>query len=294
MEELLSILYRWRRQIIILCGIAAIGSAIISLVVPEIYTSKVTFMVANPYMMERGSLFQRQAGETPVYLFGGEYEMNRLISLSQSRTLQDYVIQKFNLYAHYEIDTTDEYKDYNVREALESHFSILKTPEGMLLAQVEDKDKHFAADLANGIVKKLDEINYDLNTQKKHDLTKVYEQQLEAKQITFLQLKDSLLQMVKNNPRDTVSSKLLSSMVKDALGEYNNIKGIYADHQASLQNKVSTLYIVETATPAIRRTSPVRWLMVVSSTLLAFFAGVLGVLLLERYKSFRLNLAKEQ
>jgi hypothetical protein len=181
-----------------------------------------------------------------------------------------------------------------VREALESHFSILKTPEGMLLAQVEDKDKHFAADLANGIVKKLDEINYDLNTQKKHDLTKVYEQQLEAKQITFLQLKDSLLQMVKNNPRDTVSSKLLSSMVKDALGEYNNIKGIYADHQASLQNKVSTLYIVETATPAIRRTSPVRWLMVVSSTLVAFFAGVLGVLLLERYKSFRLNLAKEQ
>ena len=294
MEELLSILYRWRRQIIILCGIAAIGSAIISLVVPEIYTSKVTFMVANPYMMERGSLFQREAGETPVYLFGGEYEMNRLISLSQSRTLQDYVIQKFNLYAHYEIDTTDEYKDYNVREALESHFSILKTPEGMLLAQVEDKDKHFAADLANGIVKKLDEINYDLNTQKKHDLTKVYEQQLEVKQITFLQLKDSLLQMVKNNPRDTVSSKLLSSMVKDALGEYNNIKGIYADHQASLQNKVSTLYIVETATPAIRRTSPVRWLMVVSSTLVAFFAGVLGVLLLERYKSFRLNLAKEQ
>ncbi|HNL06796.1 MAG TPA: hypothetical protein PKH93_04415, partial [Chitinophagales bacterium] len=69
---------------------------------------------------------------------------------------------------------------------------------------------------------------------------------------------------------------------------------IYADHQASLQNKVSTLYIVETATPAIRRTSPVRWLMVVSSTLVAFFAGVLGVLLLERYKSFRLNLAKEQ
>lgn len=294
MEELLSILYRWRRQIIILCGIAAIGSAIISLVVPEIYTSKVTFMVANPYMMERGSLFQREAGETPVYLFGGEYEMNRIISLSQSRALQDYVIQKFNLYAHYEIDTTEEYMDYNVREALESHFSILKTPEGMLVAQVEDEDKQFAAELANGIVKKLDEINYDLNTQKKHDLTKVYEQQLGAKQITFLQLKDSLLQMVKNNPRDTVSSKLLSSMVKDALGEYNNIKGIYTDHQASLQNKVSTLYIVEAATPAIRRTSPVRWLMVVSSTLVAFFAGVLGVLLLERYKSFRLNLAKEQ
>lgn len=294
MEELLSILYRWRRQIIILCGIATIGSAIISLVIPEIYTSKVTFMVANPYMMERGSLFQREAGETPVYLFGGEYEMNRLISLSQSRTLQDYVIQKFNLYAHYEIDTTNKYKDYNVREELDKHFSILKTPEGMLEAQVEDENKQFAADLANSIVNKLDEINYDLNTQKKHDLTKVYAQQLEAKQTTFLQLKDSLLQMVKNNPRDTVSSKLLSLMVKDALSEYNNIQGIYNDHQASLQNKVSTLYIVEAATPAIRRTSPVRGLIVVSSALVAFFASVLGVLLLERYKSFRLNLAKEQ
>lgn len=290
MEELIRILFKWSKRIGTVCAIAAVGSAIISLLLPEYFTSTSTFLVGNPYMMERGSLFQRDAGENPVYLFGGEYDMNRVISLAESSGLADYAIKTFNLYQHYEIDTTDELKEYYVREELNDHFKVVKTPEGMLKVEVTDRNKTLAANMANDIVKHLDEMNLNITTEKKKDLTEVYEKGVKEKRLVLTQLTDSLHNTIRNNPRDTVTSKIIGSMVKDALGDYNNIKAIYDDHLASVNQKVSTFYLVEVAKPAIRRSSPVRWLIVFSSVLVTFIASILGALIFERFKDFKLKI----
>ena len=290
MEEFIRILFKWSKRIGTVCAIAAIGSIVISLLLPEYFTSTSTFMVGNPYMMERGSLFQRDAGENPVYLFGGEYDINRVISLSASGGLSDFVIKKFNLYQHYDIDTTDEQKEYYVKEELNDHFKILKTPEGMLRVEVTDRDKNLAAQMANDIVQRLDEMNLNITTEKKKDLTEIYDKNVKEKRLVLIQLTDSLHSAIRNNPRDTVTSKIIGSMVKEALGDYNNIKAIYDDHLASVSQKVSTFYIVEAAKPAIRRSSPVRWLIVFSSVLVAFIASILGALIFERFKDFKLNI----
>lgn len=289
MEDLLRILFKWAKPIGILTAAAAVLSSIVSLVLPEYFQSTATFLVGNPYMMERGSLFKREAGDNPVYLFGGEYDMNRVISLAESSGLSNYLVKKFNLYKQYDIDTTDALKEYYVKEELNDHFKIQKTPEGMLLVAVTDTDKQFAAIMANDIVQRLDEMNLNITTEKKRDLTSIYEKGVTEKRTVLTQLTDSLHNAIRTNPRDTVTAKIIGSMVKDALADYNNVKAIYDEHTASLNQKVSTFYIVETAQPALRRYSPVRWLVVLSSTLIALVAGILGVLVFERFKNFHLN-----
>ena len=287
MEELIRILLKWLRPIAMVTAVAVVGSIIISFVLPERYTSTVTFMAANPYMMERGNLFQVEAGENPVYLFGGENDMNRFISLAESRGLEGYIIDKFNLYEHYDIDTTGPLKEYWVKEELRSNFKMLKTPEMTLQVEVTDQDKNLAAEMANTIVQRLDELNKALITEKKRDLTKLYDDEEKAKSAMVTQLMDSLRSTIELRPKDTITARLITSVVEDALSEYNTIRMINEQHRASLEQASSTVYIIEAASPAIKRSSPVRWLIVVSATAATLLAMCLMAVLIEKFQHFR-------
>ncbi len=284
MEELIAIIRKWYKTIAAACAVALVGSAIVSLLLPEYFTSRTTFIPANPHMMDRGNVFGAKGGDETVYLFGGPNDVNRLMSLTASRSVEDYLIDKFNLYEHYEIDTTDVQREYWVKESLRSYMQLMRTPEGMLQVIVTDKDPQFAATMANDIVARLDTLNLQVVTEKKRNIEKLYEREAANKRHEFDVIKDSLLNTVRNSPKDTVMAKILKDVLKNTLGEYTNIKNTYEQHKSALHQDFSSIYILEAARPAVKRSSPVRSRIVITTTLVTLLVMLITAVFVERYR----------
>ncbi len=286
MEELLRIILKWLKTIIVVVGIAAVGSAIISLLLPAYFTSSTLFQVSNPHMMDRGALFSEEL-KNPVYLFGGKGDTDRILTLAESRTLYNSVVEKFDLYNHYEVDQEDPQKAYWVAQALSDHYKILKTAEGMMQVEVIDKDPELAANMANFITKSLDTLNKRIITEKKVGLSELYEKEIAENKAKVEQLSDSLKRTVLANPDDTITVTLLSQMAEAAIEQFDKISTIAKEHNSALNQDYSTLYIIEEAVPAVKRSSPVRWLIVVSATLLTTILMIFIVVFVEKFKEWR-------
>ncbi|QMU31353.1 GumC domain-containing protein [Adhaeribacter radiodurans] len=69
--------------------------------------------------------------------------------------------------------------------------------------------------------------------------------------------------------------------------EYVKARQIYEDAKLALQNQTSSLYVVQPATPAIKKVKPIRWLIVMGATFLTFLLSVVVVSILERRRSVR-------
>lgn len=289
MEELVRILYKWAKPIAIVSITAALLSAVVSLLLPSYYKSAATVIPINPHLMDRANLFNLGTTETPIYLFGGKSEVSRLVLLSQSKALEDHIINKFNLFEHYDIDTTNSMKDYLVSEELRDHFTTTKTPDGIVQIEVVDKDRNLAANMANEIVVRLDTLNKTLINEKKVGLGQFYKQDLVEKQQRLELLRDSLIHILNRNPDDTVTAHVMERIIRRAVEEYNGAQTLYDQHTAVMSQKYSSLYIVENASPAEKRYKPVRWLIVVSATLVTLASMMLMAVFIEKFRNFDFN-----
>jgi len=289
MEELIRILFKWFKPISWVCAIAAIGSIVVSLVLPEYFTSNVTFIPMNPHLMDRSTIFQTEAGGEPVYLFGGKGEINRILTLAESRELETYIVTKYNLYDHYEIDKDDPLAPYEVSEAFKDYIRATKTSNSMITVSVMDKDKQLAADIANDILVKLDEMNKNLMMSKKRSLTKMYEEKVQEREKVVTALRDSLHNVLQANPDDTITANLMDVLIERAVRQYASVKRIFDEHLTVVNQEFSSLYVIETAVPAVKRTKPVRSLIVISTVLLSFLAMLMLAVFIEKFKHFDLS-----
>ncbi len=289
MEELIRILLKWWKPIAIASILAAMGSAIVSFTLPEVYLSHVTFLTANPHIFDRNSLFRTEVGENPVYLFGGGNDMNRVLTLAESRGLENYLIDKYKLYEHYKIEENNPQKEFYVKEKLRENCKVLKTSKGMLRIEVQDKEPVFAAEMANDVLSRLDVLNKEIIMEKKSDMIKIYEQNVKERKDNLALLKDSLINMIKRDPEDTVNINMMESMVETAYGKYSSLNTIYEEHQAGLNQNFSTMYIIESAVPAVKRHKPVRSIIVMTGTLLTLLIMCFAAVFIEKFKDFNVT-----
>lgn len=284
MEELSRILLKWLKPILIVCAISAVGSAMISLTLPEYFKSAVTFLTANPHTMDRESLFKMEIGEHPVYLYGGGNDINRILTLAESRQVENYLIDKFKLYEHYEIDSLEPLAEFEVKEELRDHFKVLKTVHGNLQVEVADKDKNFAATMANDVITRLDELNMEVIRRKKYDVLKVYEKYMGEQKDEVTKWRDSLQSIIQINPDDTVNYNIVEGLVNSTLGQYTSVKIIYEQYLPALETEWSTMYILEEAVPAVKRFSPVRSMIVLTSVLVSLLIMVILSVCVEKFR----------
>ena len=85
------------------------------------------------------------------------------------------------------------------------------------------------------------------------------------------------------------SVRMLDKRVDDVTGRLAVAKGVYESADVSIRGRVASLYVVQKAYPATRKSKPVRWLIVASSVLITFALSVIIVALLElnRYRRLR-------
>ncbi len=307
--ELLKIIVRWKKHILVACVIALVGSVIISdpHILKPYYKSTSTFYPTNPSMTSSQSMFVENQGG----FFGGPDDVDRLLSIANSAQLKSYIVKKFHLFEHYKIDSAREnYPNYVVQQELEDNYHAEKTDKGAIEVVVYDHDKQLASDMANDIVTKIDDINKGMLNENKKKMLSIYTNKIKLKEAEIKDISDSIIAVKQrfdlfNGVGDlrniTSLSKEQSSafdraaetykMLQDkkdaAIKELNNSIVLSEQFSATISNEVPTVYLLEKAYPAERKSKPVRWIVVLSSVLIVFTVTVLTAIVVERYPKLK-------
>lgn len=154
--DVIRTLFRWKKVIIMACLIAGIGSAAIVLLLPVYYQSSTIFFAASPDQATPELLFGD--GTIAPELYGNENDIDRLLTISESNELIDFLVDSFRLYQHYDIDEKSPRGRYSVRRHFLGLYDVTKTKRDAIQLSIEDKDPEFASVLAQAARTKIDHL----------------------------------------------------------------------------------------------------------------------------------------
>ncbi len=292
MFEILSILLKWIKPILIFTVLAALLSAGISLLLPNYYESTVVFQPSNPGLLDR-SMFKKEGSEKPVFMFGSKVDIDRVITLGNSSALLGYAIEQYKLFDHYEIDPQSKLAEFKVADKFQNNYNVAKNAQGSVSLSVIDKDPQKAADWANDLANKIDELNRNVIFSKKEDQLKILKSQLDNKKNEVAKLNDSLQLTMKRNPNDTISIGILRSFLTEIVKDYNDVKSSYDQSQSIISQDLKTLYYYEYAVPAKRKKKPVRSLIVIGCTIFTFLSLAFTAVFVEKFKEYQKGINNE-
>ncbi|KAA3624055.1 MAG: hypothetical protein DWQ02_23585 [Bacteroidetes bacterium] len=189
----LKTLFKWKKQIFFTCLIAGVGAVIIALLLPVYYESTTVFLVASPDQAKPELLFG-EAGNA-LEFYGQDEDIDRILTIAESKELNDYLVQRFNLYQHYEIDSTKLKAPYYVSLALSKHLNIKKTDKDAIELTIEDQDRELAAEMATSARLKIDDIAQRLIKDSQSKAISTYEADITNKESLITILSDTLARL---------------------------------------------------------------------------------------------------
>tara|TARA_Y100000758_G_scaffold127647_1_gene90041 strand:- start:5978 stop:7384 length:1407 start_codon:yes stop_codon:yes gene_type:complete len=136
--------------------IVTLSAIIISLLLPKWYASKAVVLSSGAGQFN----FLSSIAPIPVADFGLSTineDINNFIAILQSRTVKEYMVNKFNL--------IDRYKQRDIEyaiEAFEEKIELEVTEEGTLEITIIDKDPLIAKEMVNEVLFMLDQINQSI------------------------------------------------------------------------------------------------------------------------------------
>ncbi len=249
--EFLTIVVKYRKFLFLFIFVITVGATAYALLAPKWYKSTASVLPA-----EKNDLLSTLSGISSLAkgfsaskglaaLTGGNSETDRYLAILMSATVTNDVINKFELRKEYDLE--DDYYEKVLKE-WQSNLEMEIQDEGNLTISVYDKDPQKAADIANYMVERLNEINTKLSvtnaTANREFVEKRYLQnvadinRLEDSMQTF-QEKFGIIS-VPDQLEATVKSMadIYSELYKKEV-QYNVIKQTYGlDHPSALNTKI--------------------------------------------------------
>jgi uncharacterized protein involved in exopolysaccharide biosynthesis len=155
--KLLIVLAKHKRIVLGVPFIVGIVAALVSLLLPNIYTGTARILppqqgasAASALLNQLGGVFGGLAGAAGGTLGGIRNPNDLYVGMLKSRTVADNLIASFDLNKLYRQDLQS-----NTRKVLESRTTIVAGKDGIITIEVDDKDAKRAADLANAYVDEL-------------------------------------------------------------------------------------------------------------------------------------------
>lgn len=188
--DVVKTIFKWKKPIVITCFAVAVITAAVSLLLPNYYEASTTFYAASPSLQSPSVIFGESNKELEFY--GEGEDMDRLIQAAESNELFHFMVKKFDLYKHYDIDSTNSKAPFKLRTAFYSHFNIIKNERDAIVLSIEDKDKALSALMANTARDQINAIGNGLIRGSQEEIIKSYEKQIDNKEVALQTISDSL------------------------------------------------------------------------------------------------------
>ena len=316
--DLLGFLWKNRKSILIIGFIAAVVSSFVALVIEEKFESTVTLYPSKTSSVSFGEINNE---DQTVSKFGEEEEAEQMLQILESAKIREEIITKFDLLNHYEIDTTGKYIFTELNETYADNISFTRNKNGAVLITVLDKSPDTAALIANEIADLFDRTKNamiharaitDFNI-KKEKLKKL-ESEMQSLRDTmsvlsslgvvtadaYQGLTDAMLKAGDLKTKNEYKQKLamtekFGSLLKafqietEFLSErIATLKSSYEQAETDANSFPSHKFTVEEASPAEKKSYPVRWLIVVLSSLSSVLFTCIVLLFNEKIKELKL------
>jgi len=142
--SLLSILFRWRKPILLFTLFTSVSSVAVTLLMPNFYAAEAKFLAISPDQSRPENLF---GGSEQIQYYGGEEDIDRLLIIAESNVLIDHMVDSFKLYEHYNINPSLPKAHFKVRKKFSSYYSVEKTDRDAISLIIEDKNPALAAQM---------------------------------------------------------------------------------------------------------------------------------------------------
>ena len=114
-----------------------------------------------------------------VTQFGNDLHVEQMIQVLESREIKDYLIEKYDLVKHYNLDTTKKYWKTKLYKYLNNNLTFSRTHNLAVQITVEDTDPQLAADMANDIAEYYDVLKRRIVQQRSREAFHILEKEME-------------------------------------------------------------------------------------------------------------------
>jgi uncharacterized protein involved in exopolysaccharide biosynthesis len=313
-------LYHWRKPLIIVTLAAIVASVIFSspyFITPKYKSTVIMFPVSSNSISK--ALLSENVGENQDILqFGEDEQSEQMLQILSSNRIRDRIIDKYNLMEHYNIKPETKYKYTKLYDTYEENIEFRRTEYMAVKITVLDKDPKIAAAIANDIAELLDSTKNAMQKERAVKAFKIVEaeylkmqQEVQAKEDSLTRLREmgvhdyeSQAEMINQQlaielARGNKSGVKALEEKLDVLAKYggpyvslrdaleydkkqlSELKAKYDEAKIDAEEVLPQKFVVNSAYEAERKSYPVRWIIVVITTLSAFILAVLILALLD-------------
>lgn len=286
--EIVRLFIRWKKHLMLV--------ALISLAASVIFSSP---MFIKPKYKSYALVYPSN-----LIAYSTESATEQMLQLAQSSDIRNWVIDAFNLYQHYDIDTLNNvHFKSEVIKMYEENVSIRQTEYESMEITVLDENPNIASSMVDSIIHYFDIKARALQAEKSREVMVIAKNQMDNKyaemdsmetilkeyryKYGILDYKEQskeatrgyLKALSSNNSRAITEAKNLLDALKEKGGEfnamnehlwrvrgtYNDLKIIYQNAERDVTKKLTYANVVTKPQAADKKSYPIRWLIVLIS-----------------------------
>lgn len=305
--NIVKIVQNYQKQLLIICSAALILSGLFSapwFIKPK-YKSTAVLYPAN------------------IIAFGSETPDEQMVQVFQSDDIKTQIADEFNLYETYGIDTTNvkSYKTKLIRE-FNDNITINKTELVSVKIEALHPTPIVARDIVNRMIELFNQKERNLQKEKAMEVVTILKKQLNDKRMEMdsmdvmvrdIRVKYGILDYALqteyategaliSSPMQKANEQEVKTMLKNlqdkggefvALNEhlwrirgtYNDLKVQYENALRDVEKNLTYCNVVTSPFVADKKSYPVRWLIVVVSTLSSLLFSLIVISVIENYKA---------
>lgn len=281
-------LLKWKWHILTFTLLSAIAAVTMTVfIMKPYYQSFAIVYPVNQSMGDRSSLFGNEGVSAEDYYYGSKHDANRIITIATASSLVQYIINEYELTAHYEFKGK-KYEASNTTEEFMENYQVYKTDKDAIRINLIDTDPNLAAEIVNEVVATIaNETTRPIEANKKQVATLFANQALEKKAVM-----DSLFSSLLSTKAKKDEYELQKMQYDNAVADYNESTKLADEYALALKQSMAGIEIIEHAYPAERKLKPVRSKICVATTFIAFILACLGALGIEQVYYIKSELDK--
>jgi uncharacterized protein involved in exopolysaccharide biosynthesis len=315
---LLSLLLKWKKQLVIVFVSTVIISVIVSYLITPKFKSTVILFPAKTSSLSKSLLTDKVGNHNDLLELGDEEEAEQMLQILNSDEIREQICSKYNLMHHYKIKETDNFPRTKLMKEYEDNISFKRTEFQSVRIDVLDKNPDTASMIANDIAALLDSVKNRMQRERAEQALSIVKDEYEHAKKMVKSISDSLTELRKlgiheyevqvERYTEYYSKALLEGKANVAkeldqkmkqLAEYGSAYVELRNQLPEEQQKLSELkarfeeakvdatrfvphkFVVNKAFPAEKKSYPIRWLIVVVSVISSLLMAALIILAIE-------------
>lgn len=320
-SQILSIAIDRKWLLLSVCIIAIVVSSIVSLLItPKYKSTHILFPVSSASISQ--SLIAESHGKKDIFKFGEEEDVEQLMQILLSNNIRNKIIEKYDLFNHYEINENSKYPLTNLYRTYDRNIKISRTEFMSIKIDVLDKCPETAAMIANDISELSDSTIRNIRKERIGKAYVVVNREFENQQAKIKEIEDSLKALsllgiidVRSQSEvysDQYAAALVSGNISGAerikekirilekhgssfiilkekmfeeVKKLTQIETKYVEAKIDLEEDLPNRYVVNYAEIPEKKAYPIRWLIVVVSVISTFLFSILILMFFTRVEA---------